>query len=189
MLELFSFLESQLVPFNCHPTLSRKTNNKNKKEATCANVMSQFCHSLTMLLSHQYFRFRTRLGSVAAVQHLLYRAALYPATLWRHVWHLTPTLPVGCLIFWACRVPAVTWDRLTWAACLEALLACLQASTPTISTWTLTASPPVLLLCVWRPKSTVQPYLGQHEVLIPGGWGTLLTPELSRRTQHGVRRH
>lgn len=151
--------------------------------------MPQFCHSLTMLLSHQYFRFRTLLGSVAAAQHLLCRAALCPVTLWLPVWHLTPTLPAGFLIFWACRVPEVTWDRLTWAACLEGLLACPQASTPMISTWTLTASPPVSPLCAWRLKSTVQPYLGQHEVLIPAGWGTLLTPELSRRTQHGVRRH
>lgn len=138
--------------------------------------MPQCSLSLTMLISRQYFRFRTLLGSVAAVQHLPCRAALCPATLSLPVWHLIPTLPVGCLIFWACRAPEVTWDSLTWAACLEDLLACPQASTRTISTWTLTASPPVLPLCAWRPKSTVQPYHGPHDVLIPAGWGTLLTP-------------
>lgn len=152
-------------------------------------ILPQFGHSLTLLLSLLYFRFKTLLGSVAAVQHLLSQAVLCPATLWLPVWHLTPTLPVGSLIFWACQVPGVTWDRLTWAACLEGLPACLQASTPTISTWTLTASPPVSPLCAWRPRSTVQPYLGRHEVWMPAGCGTLLTLELSRRTQHGVRRH
>ncbi len=152
-------------------------------------LMPQFCHSLTTLISHQYFRFRTLPGSVAAAQHLQCRAALCPVTLWLPVWHLTPTLPAGCLIFWACRAPGVIWGRLTWAACSEDLLAWLPASTRTISTWTLTASPPVSPLCAWRPKSTVQPYLGPHDVLIPAGWGTLLTPEMSTQTQHGVRGH
>lgn len=134
--------------------------------------MPQFCQSLTKLISHQHFRFRTPLGSVAAARHLPCRAALCPATPWPPVWHLTPTLPAGCLIFWACRAPEVImWDRLTWAACSEGLPAWLQASTRTTWTWTLTASPPVSPLCAWRPKSTVQPYLGPHDVLIPAGFG------------------
>lgn len=166
------------------------------EETTCliSSIMRKLSprlhHSWTILISCHYFRFRTPLGSVAAVQHLLCRAALCPVTPWLPVWPLTPTLPAGCLIFWVCQAPEVMWDRLTWAACSEDLLAWLRASTRTISTWTLTASPPVSPLCAWRPKSTVQPYLGPHDVLIPAGWGgTFLSLEMSKPTQHGVRGH
>lgn len=139
---------------------------------------------LLMLIYHQYFRFRTPLGSVAAVQHLLWPAVLCPATQWLPAWPHTPILQAGCLNFWEYRVLEVTWDRLTWVACLEDLLAWLQASTPTISTWTLTASPPVLPLCAWRPKSTVQPYLGPHDVLMFAGWGTFLILDLDGMRGH-----
>lgn len=145
-------------------------------------MSSEKCASLTILILHQYFRFRTPLGSAAAAQHLLCRAVLFPATLWLPVWPLTPTLPAGSLIFWVYRAPEVTWDRPTWAACSEDLLAWLQASTRTISTWTRTASLPVSPLYAWRPKSTVQPYLGRHDVLICAGWGTSLTPVMSKQT-------
>lgn len=141
-----------------------------------------------MLIFQQYSRSRTLPGSAAAALRLLCRAALCPATQWLRAWHLTPTLPAGCLIFWEYRVPQVTWGRLTWAACLEDLLAWLEASTLTISTWTPTASPPASPLCAWKPKSTVQPYLGPHDVLTHAGWrGTLLTPEKSKQSQNGVR--
>lgn len=133
-------------------------------------VSRRVSHSL--LIYH--FRFRTPLGSVAAVQLPLCPAALCPATLWLLVWPHTPILQAECLIFSGCRVLEATWDRLTWVACLEDLPAWLQASTPTISTWTPTASPRVSPLCVWRPKSTAQPYLGPHDVLIFAGWRTFL---------------
>lgn len=124
-----------------------------------------------MLLSSLTYRSRTPPGLAAAAQHHLCRVVLSPATLWLPVWHRTLTLPAGFPISSACRVLPVTWDRLTWAACLEGLLVSLQASTPTISTWTLTASPPASLLCAWRPKSTAPPYLGPHDALEARGRG------------------
>lgn len=108
------------------------------------------------------FRFRTRLGSVAAVLRLPFQAVLCPATLLPPAWLLTPTLPAGSLTSWVFPAPGVTWDSLTWAACL----ADPPVSTRTISTWTLTASPPVLQLCAWKPKSTAQPFLGPHDGMI-----------------------
>lgn len=119
-------------------------------------------NSPTAVLS-KYFRFRTLPGSEAAAQRLPCLAASCPATLWLHVWHLTPTQPAECLIFWACPVLEATWDRLTWAVCSGGP-ACRQPSMRMTSTWTPTERPPALPLCAWRPRSTVQPYLGQHEV-------------------------
>lgn len=124
-----------------------------------------------MLLSCLTSRSRTPPGLAAAAQHHLCRVALSPATPWPPAWPLTLTLPAGFPISSACRVPPVTWDRLTWAACSEGPLVSLQASTPTIWTWTLTASPPASPLCAWRPKSTAPPYLGPHDALASGGSG------------------
>lgn len=126
----------------------------------------QFCPSVTVFPSYpKCFRFRTLPGSVAAARRLRCRAASCPATLWLPVWHLTHTRPAASPTSWACRVLGVTWDRLTWAACSGGL-ACQQPSMRTISTWTLTGRPPVSLHCAWRPKSTVQPYLGRHEAIV-----------------------
>lgn len=140
----------------------------------------QFFPSVMVFPSYpKFFRSRTLPGSVAAARRLRCRAASCPATLWLPVWHLTHTRPAVSPTFWACRVLGVTWDRLTWAACSGGL-ACQQPSMRTISTWTLTGRPPVSLHCAWRPKSTVQPYLGQHESMVPAGLGALLSPESSR---------
>lgn len=132
-----------------------------------------FLWNLYFYLPDNVFRSRTPPGSAAAVQHLLSLAALFPATPWPPAWPHIPTLPVGSLTSWAYRAPVDTLDSLTWAACLAALLAWLQVSTHTISTWIPTANPPVLLLCVWKPKSTVLPFLGQHDAPMHAGWGIL----------------
>lgn len=119
--------------------------------------------NITTAVLWKYFRFRTLPGSEAAAQLLQCLAASCPATLWPPVWHHTPTQPAECLIFWVCPVLAPTWDRLTWAVCSEGP-ACRQPSMHMTSTWTPTERRPALRLYAWRPRSTAQPYLGQHEV-------------------------
>lgn len=120
--------------------------------------------TVVCFLSVALLRSRIPPGLAGAARRPRCRAALFRVTQWLPAWPLTPTLPAVCLTSWVCPVPEVTWDRATWAVCLE-VQAWAPASTATIWTWTLTGSRPASPLCAWKPRNTVQPSPGPHDHL------------------------